>query len=130
MNLRSLLSWQPFTPAVFFAICAAAVFAVVIIVASIIHGQREAAQNKVDAGMGQARSESAADAMQTVERAHDAQAQSEALSRENEDAIRNAPGANQAVDPRVSDVARRRLCERASLRRTPECLQLIGPEKP
>lgn len=92
--------------------------------------RRDAKQAKVDAAMAVAHGKSAADAAQISDAAHAAQSASETLSRENEDAIRNAPGAAQALDPGLNDVARRRLCLRASLRNTPECVQLLGPAKP
>lgn len=130
MNLRRYLSWQPFTPTVFLIGCAVALVLVVAIVLGVINGAREAAQTKVDAAMGNARAKSATEAGQTVDRAHDFQTNSETLSRENADAIRQAPGADQRLDPALADVARRRMCERASLRRTPECVQLLGPAQP
>jgi hypothetical protein len=130
MNLRRLLSFQPFAPWVFLTACAVALAAVVLIVMSVVNGAREAAQTKVDAEMSQARAKATAEAGAVVDRAHDFQSGSEALSRENADAFRQAPGADQRLDPRLNDAGRRGLCQRASLRRTAECVQLLGPVEP
>lgn len=130
MKLRRLLSFQPFAPWVFLTAVGVALLVVGLIVFNVLNGAREAAQNKVDATMGAARSKATAEASQIIDRAHNAQTQSEALSRESEDAIRQAPGADQRLDPALNDVARRRLCERPSLRRTEQCVQLLGPAKP
>lgn len=130
MNLRRLLSFQPFAPWVVIVAAVVALLLVAGIVFHVTNGAREAAQNKVNAEMSGARAKATAEAGQVVDRAHDFQSGSEALSRENADAIRQAPGADQRLDPALADVARRRMCERASLRRTAECVQLLGPRQP
>lgn len=120
-RLSSLIAWQPFTPPVFLAGVGIALAALAILAASFLHGQHKAAQAKVDAEMGRARSQSTSEAMATVERANAFQDQSEALSRENENAIRQAPGADQPLPYDLNRAARERLCHREAYRRLPEC---------
>jgi len=55
---------------------------------------------------------------------------SEDQSRENADAIRKAPGADQRLSPDLNRVARERLCNRPSYRGRPECMQLIDRANP
>ena len=45
------------------------------------------------------------------------------INRENEDAIRNAPGADALVDPALAAAGRAGLCKYASYRDRPECVQ-------
>jgi len=51
-------------------------------------------------------------------------------SRENADAIRNAPGADQLLSPDLNRVARERLCNRPSYRGRPECVQYLDRANP
>lgn len=44
------------------------------------------------------------------------------INRENENAIRNAPGAEDAVNPELAAAGRRGLCRYAAYRDRPECL--------
>jgi hypothetical protein len=51
----------------------------------------------------------------------------DAITRENDDAIRNAHGADAPVDPDASAAGLRGLCRRAAYRRDPQCLQHADP---
>lgn len=129
MNLRKLIARQPFSPLGLAAI-AAIVLVVALawfLIASWQHDRRAAGEAKVGSAMGEAHGKSAAEAGAIIDGAHAAAVQSEALSRENADAIRSAQGAGQALDPALNDAGRRSLCRRPSYRRTAECVQLLGP---
>jgi hypothetical protein len=125
MNLRRLLAWQPFSPAVFLTAAAVAL----ILVAAIVHGiwthnAKTAVEAKVGAAMGKARGEAASEATNIVAAGAERDAATDAITRENSDAISREPGAAQAVDPGLSRAALLGLCRRPSYRDTPECLQL------
>jgi hypothetical protein len=129
MNVRRLFAWQPFAPWVVLAAAGVAILLVTAIVLHVMNGAREAAEARVGAEMGQARAKAGADAGLIVDDAHAAQTASEDLTRKNADAIRNSKGADQALDPAVLDAARRGMCNRASYRDRPECVQLLGPRQ-
>lgn len=80
-----------------------------------------AAQSKIDRGQAGAARESAADAVNTVGNVAEAQRESEDLTRSNEREIRDAEGANDAVNPAVRDAGLRSLCRRAASRNDPRC---------
>jgi mannitol-specific phosphotransferase system IIBC component len=80
-----------------------------------------AAQSRVDAAQGEAKDESSADAINTVSRAGEAQAESEALSRANERDIRAAEGAGERVGAGVNTAGRRALCKREAFKNDPKC---------
>jgi predicted membrane-bound mannosyltransferase len=81
----------------------------------------QAAQSRVEASQGAAKSESAADAVNTVSSAGERESASETLSRTNERDIRNAQGANVAVNSDVDLAGRRALCLRSVYRSDPKC---------
>jgi hypothetical protein len=81
----------------------------------------QAAQSRVDAAQGNAAAESSADAINTVSRAGEAQAESEALSRANERDIRAAEGAGERVGAGVNAAGRRALCKREAFKNDPKC---------
>lgn len=83
--------------------------------------RREAAEARAEAAMSDSRAKSAADAGVILDQAHTASTESETLSRETADAIRNAPGASVRLDPGLNRAARERLCLRAAYRDRPEC---------
>ncbi len=78
---------------------------------------------KLANGQGQAATQSGRDAVQTVGNQSAAETQIDATTKENEDAIRSAPGANAPVDPAARDAGLRALCKRASYIRDPRCVQ-------
>lgn len=71
---------------------------------------------------------SGADAVEAVGEVGARAAASDALTKENADAIRSAPGAAVPVDPALDRVARERLCRRAAYRGRDECLQFPAAE--
>lgn len=81
----------------------------------------ERAQARVDAGQAAAASESAKDAIGTVSEAGKRESGSEALTRDNERAIREAEGAGDRVKPAVDLEGRRALCRRAAYKDDPKC---------
>jgi predicted lipid-binding transport protein (Tim44 family) len=80
-----------------------------------------AAQTRLEHAQGNAAANSAADAVNTVAASGEAQAASEAQTRKNEQEIRNAKGASNAVDPAVRDAGLRSLCGRAVYRDSAKC---------
>ncbi len=89
---------------------------------SCLQKQRsQRAQARVDASQAQAASESAKDAIGTVARSGEAQAASEQLTRDNERAIREAPGADAKVSGEVQQAGLVALCRRESYRNAPRC---------
>jgi Flp pilus assembly protein TadB len=88
-----------------------------------------AAQGRVERSQAEAASNSAADAIGTVTVAGGREAASEALTRDNEKAIRNAEGANERVGAGVNAAGLRSLCKRAAYRDHPRCrVQRASPE--
>lgn len=67
---------------------------------------------------------SGADAVATLGQSARAEAATDSITRENDRAIREAPGADAPVDPALRDAGLRSLCRRAANRGKPECLQL------
>lgn len=78
---------------------------------------------KLANGQSQAATQSGRDAVQSVGNQSAAEIQVDAITKENEDAIRSAPGANAAVAPAARDAGLRALCRRAAYRGDPKCLQ-------
>ena len=92
---------------------------------------RRAVEAGASSEMSGARAGAAADAGAILDSTHSADTQSEALSRENADAILQTPGAAQRLDPELNRTARERLCERAAYRGRPECaMQQHGGAQP
>jgi hypothetical protein len=79
------------------------------------------AQSRVERSQGEAHSNSAADAVNTVAASGEASAASEELTRQNEKDIRNAKGSNAAVDPAARDAGLRALCLRRAYRDDAKC---------
>jgi hypothetical protein len=80
-----------------------------------------AAQGRLEASQAQAAANSSADAINTVSRSGEAQAASEGQSRQAEQDIRAAEGANQAVNPAVRDAGLAALCRRTTYKDDPRC---------
>lgn len=70
---------------------------------------------------------SGADAIDTIGKSAAAEAAGDTITRENDRAIREAPGAGASVDPAVDAAGRSSLCRRAAYRGHPECLQQPAP---
>lgn len=126
MTLTAMLTFlRRFAPFIIFGLIAAALlFSVRSCQAR--HAAQEAAQAKVDAGLASARSESAGDAVGTVSGAADRESAIDATSRENDHAIRSAPGASAPVDPAVAAAGRRALCLRHAYRDSEQCKRLLN----
>lgn len=77
---------------------------------------------KLATGQADAAMKSGADAVQTVGNRMDADAATDTITRENNDAIRNAEGADAPVAAGVRDAGLASLCRRAAYRRDPKCL--------
>jgi hypothetical protein len=97
-----------------------------LLVRSCDRHRSEAAQSRVERGQTGALSKSAADAVGTVAASGEASAASEALTRSNQQEIRNAPGANAPVNPAARDAGLRSLCRRAAYRDSERC-RLLQP---
>ena len=67
------------------------------------------------------------DAANAIGNRMDADAATDTITRENDHAIRTAPGADAPVDPALRDTALRGLCRRAAYRHDPKCLQHLDP---
>ncbi len=80
-----------------------------------------AAQERVEDAQAGAAANSAADAIATVQRSGEATATSEELTRTNEREIRDAEGANDAVNAGVRDAGLASLCRRAAYLNHPKC---------
>ena len=91
---------------------------------------QRAAEAQTSSAMSGARAGSAAEAGKILDGAHADATTSEALSRENADAIAQAPGADQRLDPGLNDAARRGMCKRRAYRHSDECVQLLGEPGP
>lgn len=86
------------------------------------------ANPKAEARLGRnqaaAAAQSGEDAVNTVGAAGDRDATTDALSRENSDAIRNAQGADAPLAAPVRDAGLQALCRRAAYARDPRCVRL------
>jgi hypothetical protein len=81
----------------------------------------KAAQSRLERAQGDARANSAADAVSTVAASGEAAAASEAQTRANEKDIRDAEGSTAPVNPAVRDAGLRALCVRAAYRDSERC---------
>jgi FtsZ-interacting cell division protein ZipA len=81
----------------------------------------QASQTRVERSQGEAQSNSAADAINTVARSGEAERASEELTRSNEQQIRAAPGANDKVNPAARDAGIAALCRRQAYANDPRC---------
>jgi len=84
-------------------------------------------QARLATKQGEAASESGKDAVAVTGAAGARESASDALTRENEHAIRTAPGAGAPVDTGVHDAGLAGLCRRAAYRGDPKCLQFTPP---
>lgn len=105
-------------------VLAVVLLAAVLAVRSCQSTKTEARLNKGQAG---AAIESGKDAANTIGNRMSSDADTDATTRENADAIRNAQGADAPVTPAVNDAALRSLCKRAAYRGDPKCVQFANP---
>lgn len=87
------------------------------------------AKTEVNVSKGQAGAAvaSGSDAVDTVGVVSANATAADAMTKENEDAIRNAEGADAPVSAPVRDAGLASLCRRASYRNDAKCLQLAAP---
>lgn len=78
---------------------------------------------KLATGQADAAQKSGTDAVETTGNVMGNEAASDAVTKENDDAIRNAQGASAPVAAPVRDAGLASLCRRASYRRDPKCVQ-------
>jgi type II secretory pathway component PulM len=81
------------------------------------------AEARLSKNQTEAALESGADAVGTVGAVGATEVQIDVITRENERAIREAPGADAPVDPALRTAGLQALCRRAAYRGRPECLQ-------
>ena len=112
------------------AVAALAIFGIWWMITEPGRAHQRTAEAKTASAMSGARAGSAAEAGKILDGAHANATTSEALSRENADAIAQAPGAGQRLDPGLNDAARRGMCKRKAYRRSDECVQLLGEPGP
>ncbi|WP_299307850.1 hypothetical protein [uncultured Croceicoccus sp.] len=103
--------------------------ALVMIVAGVwlstamTNDRRAATEGRLAEKQHEAAVASGRDAVATVSENAAAAAASDAMTMENEYAIRNAEGSDAVVDPRASDAGLRALCRRRSYLDDPRCVQ-------
>lgn len=83
---------------------------------------------KLDKEQGKAAATSGKDAVDTLGNTMANEQAADLITRENQDAIRNAQGAGAPVDPSLRDAGIASLCRRAAYRRDPRCLQHSATE--
>lgn len=110
-------------------LAAGALLYAIVTVKGCIDGQHQAAQSGVDQGQHGALQQSAADAVNTQGAVNANTMASEDLTRRNAEEIRNAKGADAAVDPAVRDAGLRALCRRPSAAHDPAC-RVFQPHTP
>jgi hypothetical protein len=86
----------------------------------------QAAQSRVERSQAEAASNSAADAIGTVDASGARETASEDLTRSNEKEIRHAKGSDASVDPAARDAGLRSLCRRPTYRDDQRC-KLLKP---
>lgn len=84
-------------------------------------------ETRLATGQTGAALESGTDAVNTVGNRMDADAASDRITQENEDGIRSAEGANEAVAAAVGNAGLAGLCRRNAYRSKPECVQYTNP---
>ena len=84
-------------------------------------------ETRLATGQAGAALASGQDAANSIGNRMDADAATDTVTRENDHAIRTAPGADAPVDPALRDAALRGLCRRAAYRHDPKCLQHPDP---
>lgn len=121
--LRFIRSLTPLVRWIIFGLLAV----LLIGVAALVQSWRSSSTAKTEANLSrnqiEAALESGADAVGTIGKQSAAEDATDTITRENENAIRSAPGADTPVPAAVDAVARERLCRRAAYSQRPECLQ-------
>jgi len=93
------------------------------LVSALTGGSRAKIEAKLGKNQVEAATQSGSDAVNTVGAQGANEDAIDALTRRNDDAIRNAEGAGAPVAGGVNDAGLRALCQRAAYRERPQCLQ-------
>lgn len=109
------------------ALLVLALLAAIVVQRSCSAAHTATATAKLATGQAGAAIASGHDAADTIGNRMASDADGDAITRENDDAIRNARGADAPVDPDATAVGLRSLCRRAAYRRDPQCLQHADP---
>ena len=99
------------------------IFAAWWIVTSLIGGKTAKTEARLSENQAEAAMESGTDAVETVGKTIEYERHVDYITRETERAIREAPGADAPVDPRLDGIARQRLCQRPAYSQHPDCVQ-------
>lgn len=110
------------------ALLALLAFAVWWIVTGWIDGKSAKTEARLSENQAEAAMESGTDAVETVGRTIEYERHIDYVTRENERAISEAPGADAPVNPDLDNLARQRLCQRAAYSEHPDCLQYVIAE--
>lgn len=105
-----------------------AIFAVVLAIQAWNTSSRAKTETRLSNNQTEAALNSGTDAVETLGEQSGREDQTDAITKDNDNAIRKAPGADAAVNPDLDAVARERLCRRTVYRLRPECLQFTTPE--
>lgn len=109
------------------ALAIVTILALLFAVKSCSDARTASTKAKLEANQKGAAIESGRDAVNTVGNRASADAETDAQTKENADAIRNAQGAAAPVDPAARDVGLRSLCSRRAYRGDPRCVQYATP---
>ncbi|KQW79697.1 hypothetical protein [Brevundimonas sp. Root1279] len=110
------------------AVAAVALLVVVLVLFALTEARRSRESANLNRATGvQAQGQAAAgrDAVAVVSGAAKRDDQTDNQTKENRDAILNAPGADVRLDPGLDAATRRAICLRQSSRRDPECVALL-----
>lgn len=121
--IRFFRSLTPKGLGVLAGLLAALIFAAVLLWNAWGAAQTAKTETKLATGQTGAALASGADAVETVGETAAGASATDAITRENDRAIRNAPGAAAPVDPAAHAAGIASLCRRAANRGKPECLQ-------
>lgn len=121
-------AWLATTAAkIILALAVIALIAGIFAVRSCQSAQTASTREKLSTGQAGAAIASGQDSVNTIGNRMDADAATDTITRENDDAIRNAKGADAPVDPAVRDAGLASLCRRASYSGNPKCVQHTDP---
>jgi hypothetical protein len=116
------------TRAGWLALASVALLVIVLVLFALTEARRGREDaNRAKAGQIHAEGQAAAgrDAVEVVSGAAKRDDQIDQQTKDNRDAILNAPGADQRLDPGLDAATRRAVCMRASARRDPQCVALL-----
>lgn len=99
----------------------------VLSVGKCVYDQRAKTEVELSKGQAGAATASGRDAVATVGNQAATEQETDRITKENEDAIRNADGSGEPVAGGVRDAGLDSLCRRAAYRSDPKCLQRAAP---